>query len=78
MRNVDDKKSKGTHWVLLFIDKNLVISFDSCRIEYIPQEIRDKSITRNIFRIQDNDSIMWGFYCIPFVESMLAGQTLLV
>ena len=31
----------------------------------------------NIFRIQDNDSIMRGFYCIAFMEYMLAGKTLL-
>ena len=46
--------------------------------EYIPQvvlsKIKDKSITDNIFR---NDSIMCGFYCIIFIEYMLAGTTLL-
>ena len=50
-------------------------------IEYIPQDvlnkIKDKSITHNIFRIQDNESIMCGFYCIAFIEYMLAGKTLL-
>ena len=50
-------------------------------IEYIPQDvlnkIKDKSITHNIFRIQDNQSIMSGFYCIAFIEYMLAGKTLL-
>ena len=34
-------------------------------IEYIPREvlnkIKDKLITHNIFRIQDNESIMCGF-----------------
>ena len=50
-------------------------------IEYIPQEvlnkIKDKSITHKIFRIQDNESIMCGFYCIAFIEYMLAGKSLL-
>ena len=50
-------------------------------MKYIPQEvlnkIRDKSITHNIFRIQDNESIMCEFYCIVFIEYMLAGKTLL-
>ena len=49
--------------------------------EYIPLEalnkIRDKSITHNIFRIQDNESIMRGFYCIAFIEYMLSGKALL-
>ena len=40
-------------------------------------KIKDKSITHNIFRIQDDDSIMCRFYCIAFMEYMLAGETLL-
>ena len=27
-----------------------------------------------MFRIQDNDSIMYGFYCVAFIESMLGGK----
>ena len=50
-------------------------------IEYIPQEglnkIRDQLITRNIFRMQDNYSIMCGFYCIAFIKYMLVGKSLL-
>ena len=37
--NLDDRNSKGTHWVSLFIDKNIAIYFDSFGIEYIPQEV---------------------------------------
>ena len=40
-------------------------------------KIKDKSITLNILRVQDNDSIMCEFYCIAFIEYMLAGKTLL-
>ena len=29
-----------------------------------------------IFRIQDKGSIMCGFYCVPFIEYMLARKTL--
>ena len=36
-----------------------------------------KSFTHNLFRIQDDDSIMCGFYCIAFIEYMLAGKSLL-
>ena len=54
---------------------------DAFGIEYIPQEvlnrIRDKSITHNIFSIQDNNSIIRGFYCISFIEYMFAGRNLL-
>ena len=55
--------------------------FYSVGTEYILQEvlskIKNKSITRNIFRIQDDDSIKCVFYCISFIEYMLAGKTLL-
>ena len=71
------KKNKETHWVSLLIDTNTTVYFDFFGIEYIPQEvlskIRDKSITHNIFRIQDNESVMCGFYCITFIEYMSAG-----
>ena len=76
MINLDDKKSKETHWVSLFIDRNTAVYFDSFGTEYIPQEvlnkIRDKSITHNIFRIQDNESIMCGFYYITFIEYLFS------
>ena len=70
--NLDDKKSKGIHWASLFINRNTAVYFESSGIEYIPQEvlnkIRDKSISRNIFRMQSDDSVMCGFYCIAFIE----------
>ena len=63
------------------MDRNTAVYFDSFKTEYISQEvldkIKDKSITHGIFRIQDNDSSMWGFYCITFIEYMLAEKTLL-
>ena len=50
-------------------------------IEYISpkvlNKIRDKSITHNIFRIQDDDCVKCGFYCIAFIEYMLAEKALL-
>ena len=63
--NLDDKNSKGIHWVSLFINKSTTVYFDSFGTEYIPQEvlnkIKDKSVTHNIIRIQDNECIMCGF-----------------
>ena len=37
-----DKKSKGTHWVSLFIGRNAAVYFDYFRIEYILQEVISK------------------------------------
>ena len=42
MINFDDKKSKKTHWVSLFIDINTAVYFDSFGIEYNPQEVLNK------------------------------------
>ena len=81
MTNLDDKKCKISHWVSLSIDRNTTAYFDSFGIEYIPQEvlniIRDKSITLNIFIIQDNHSLRCGFYCVAFIEYKIAGKILL-
>ena len=59
----------------------MAVYVDSFGIEYIPQEvlnkIKDKSVTHNIFRIQDNESIMCGFYYIAFIEYMLSRKTFL-
>ena len=74
-------KTVRKYWVSLFVDKNKFEHFNSFGIEYISQEvlnkIKDKSITHNIFRKQDNESIMRGYYWITFIEYMLAGKTML-
>ena len=81
MTSTDDKRSKGTYWVSLFTDRNTAVYFDSFRTEYIPQEvlikIKEKIITHNRFRIPEDESIMCGFYCITFIEYVLAGKSLL-
>ena len=75
------QKRKWKHWVPLFIDTNTAAYFDSCGIEYIPLEvqskIKEKSITSNISRIQDDESSMCRCYYITFVEYMCAGKSLL-
>ena len=48
--------------------------------EYISQQVlhktEDKAITNKIFRIQDNEYIMCRFYCMTFINNMLAGKSL--
>ena len=39
--------------------------------------MKNKSITHNAFRIQDNEFFMSGFYCIVFIEYMHEGKSLL-
>ena len=49
-------------------------------VEQILKEIKtfisNINITTNIFRIQAYDSIMCGYFCIAFIDFMLAGKTL--
>ena len=40
--NLNDKNSKGTHWISLFFDRNLAVYFDSLSIKYVPQKILNK------------------------------------
>ena len=58
--NLDDKQSKGTHWVSLFIYRNTAEYFNSFGIQYIPQhvlnKVKDKLINHDIFRIQSANS----------------------
>ena len=35
-----------------------------------------KNINANIFQVQSNNSIMCGYFCIGFIDFMLAGKTL--
>ena len=61
--------------------RNKVIYFDSFGVEHIPEEIKkfigNKNIKANIFRVQANNSIMCGYFCIGFIDFMLAGRILI-
>ena len=72
--NLDEYSDIGTHWVALY-----VTYFDYFGVEHIPKEIRtfidNKNIKRNIFRIQEYDSIMCWYFRIGFIDFMHAGKT---
>ena len=59
--------------VKLFISTVLVLNI-------IPEEIKEfigiRNIKSNIFRVPGNNSIMCGYFCIGFIDFMLAGKTL--
>ena len=42
-----------------------------------PDDKQSKSINNSIFRIQSDDCIMCEFYCIAFIEYIIAGKTFL-
>ena len=78
--NLDEHADVGTHWVALFCKRIEIVYFDSFGVEHVPEEIkefiRNKNIIANIFRVQANNSVMCGYFCIGFIDFMLAGKKL--
>ena len=81
--NLDEYADVGTHWIALYanVTNNKVVYFDSFGVEHVPKEVKifigNKDTKTNIFRIQAYNSIMCGYFCIGFVDFMLAGKTLI-
>ena len=78
--NLDEYADVGTHWIVLFCNRNEFIYFDSFGIEHIPEEIKEfvgnENIKSNIFRVQANDLVMGGYLCIGFIDFVVAGKKL--
>ena len=70
--NLDEYSDIGTHWIALYVNTKSVTYFDSFGVEHIPKKtkkfINNKNIIANIFRIQACDSVMWGYFCIGFID----------
>ena len=66
--------------LLYFCNKKKIVSFYSFGVEHVPEEIEDfignKDIIANIFRVPTNNSIICGYFCIGFIDFMLAGKKL--
>ena len=78
--NLDEYADVGTHWIVLFCNRKKIAYFDSFGVEHVPTEIKqfiwNKDIIANIFRIQANNSVMCGYFCIGFIDFMLASKKL--
>ena len=59
--NLDEYADVGTHWIALYVLNIEIIYF-----EY-----------KHIVRIQAINSIMCGYFCIGFIDFMLANKTLI-
>ena len=59
----------------------LVIYFDSFVDEHVPKEIKrfigHKNTKTGIFRIQADNSIMCGYFCIGFIDFMFEHKSLI-
>ena len=64
----------------MYVKNSNVTYFGSFGVEDIPKEfkifITNKNIKTNIFRIQADDSIMCGYFCIAFISFMFKGKSL--
>ena len=78
--NLGEYADVGTHWVALFCKRNEIVYFDSFGFKHVPEEIKEfienKNIIANIFRVQANNTIICGYFCIGFIDFMLAGKKL--
>ena len=78
--NLDEYTDVGTHWIALYV-KNEINYSDSFGVDYVPKEIKKfigyKNIKTNIFRIQAENSIVCGYFCIGFIDSMFTGRSLI-
>ena len=79
--NLDEHKDTDTHWVALFCKQNEIVYFDSFGVKHIPEEIKkffgNRNIKANIYRVQANNSVICGYFCIRFIDFMLADKTLI-
>ena len=78
--NLDEYYDIGTHWIPSYVLNDDVTYFDSFGVEHTPRDIKafisNKNLKTNIFKMQAYDSIMCGYFCIGFIDFMLAGKTL--
>ena len=79
--NLDEYADIETHQIALYVLNIGTIYFDSFGVEHVPKEIikiiRNKNIKPNIFGIQSNKFTIYGYFCIGFIDFMLADKTLI-
>ena len=79
--NIDKYADVGTHWIALYVKNNEFIYFGSFGVERVTNEIKrfigHKNTKTNIFRMQADNSIMCGYFCIRFIDFMFTGRSLI-
>ena len=78
---LDEYADVGTHWIALYVKNNEVTHFDSFGVEHVPKEIKTfighKNTKANIFRIQADNAIMCGYFCIGIIDFMFQNISLI-
>ena len=64
----------------LYVNNKTVTYFDSFGIEHIPKEVKNfignRNIISSIYRIQNYNSVMCGYFSIGFIDYMFNGKNL--
>ena len=77
--NFHEYSDIGTHWIILYSLSLFWINILLTLIALVQNTfqkklfINNKTIKTNIFRIQAQDSVMCGYFCIIFLNFMLEG-----
>ena len=78
--NLDEFKSIGICWIVLYTNGNNIVCFNSFGLEHIPKGIKktigNKHIT-NIYGMQAYDLAMCGYFGIGFIDFMVKVKSLL-
>ena len=53
-----------------------IVSVLNIFLKKLKEFIGNKNIKANIFQVQTNNSVMCGYFCIGFIDFMLAGKKL--
>ena len=65
----------------MYVNGSNIIYFDSFGVKHVPREVKkfskSENAVANVNRTQAYDSIMCGYFCIKFIDSMLKGKVLL-
>ena len=64
----------------LFCNRNEIVYFGTFNVEHVPKENKElvgyKNIKASIFRVQANDSVICGYFCVGFIDFVIAGKKL--
>ena len=77
--NLDEYADFVTRWIALMIMMLFIVIALELNIFLKKSDIlfEIKTCKQNIFRIQGNNLVMCGYFCIGFINYMLAGKTLI-
>ena len=78
MINLDEYAEVGRHWIALYCRTSETVYFNSFGVAHVPEETKKfigiKNLIANILRVQANNSIICGYFCIGLIDFMLAGK----